>query len=65
LLLGEPAVFTAQNVDNYKFSTAKVGDDARFLQRFGEREALLALGCIISGLVFSFSRPISRRPTIC
>jgi AI-2 transport system permease protein len=28
-----------------------------FLQRFGEREALLALGCIVSGLVFSSLSP--------
>ena len=28
-----------------------------FLQRFGEREALLALGCIVSGLVFSILSP--------
>ncbi len=28
-----------------------------FLERFGEREALLALGCIVSGLVFSILSP--------
>ncbi len=28
-----------------------------FLQRFGEREALLAVGCIVSGLVFSILSP--------
>jgi AI-2 transport system permease protein len=33
-----------------------------FLQRFGEREALLALGCIVSGLVFSIFSPYFATP---
>src|ERR1700684_275231 len=33
-----------------------------FLQRFGEREALLALGCIVSGLVFSILSPYFATP---
>jgi ribose/xylose/arabinose/galactoside ABC-type transport system permease subunit len=33
-----------------------------FLQRFGEREALLALGCIVSGLVFSTLSPYFATP---
>ena len=33
-----------------------------FLQRFGEREALLALGCIVSGLVFSSLSPYFATP---
>ena len=33
-----------------------------FLQRFGEREALLALGCIVSGLVFSGLSPYFATP---
>ena len=28
-----------------------------FLQRFGEREAFLALGCVVSGLIFSILSP--------
>jgi AI-2 transport system permease protein len=33
-----------------------------FLQRFGEREALLALGCIVAGLVFSILSPYFATP---
>jgi hypothetical protein len=32
------------------------------LQRFGQREALLALGCIVSSLVFSFLSPYFATP---